>query len=46
VLRFVEEQHATKHYLKVGHPLIRSIEPGEAWVWCYIDQAEVAELAA
>jgi hypothetical protein len=20
------------------HPLIRSFEPGEEWVWCYIDE--------
>ena len=31
-------KHATKH------PLIRSIEPGEGWVWCYIDDAIVGEL--
>ena len=21
-----------------GHPLIRSLEPGEDWNWCYVDQ--------
>jgi hypothetical protein len=21
----------------VGHPLIRSYEPGENWWWCYVD---------
>ncbi len=21
-----------------GHPIIRSIEPGEAWSWCYLDE--------
>ncbi len=21
-----------------GHPLIRSLEPGEEWSWCYIDE--------
>jgi len=20
-----------------GHPVMRSIEPGEAWRWCYVD---------
>lgn len=35
-------KHATKHFRKIGHPLIRSIEPGESWVWCYVDEAEVA----
>jgi uncharacterized UBP type Zn finger protein len=41
-----KNKHARKHFQRVGHPLIRSIEPGEGWVWCYIDQFEVAELAA
>ena len=41
-----KNKHARKHFQRVSHPLIRSIEPGEGWVWCYIDQLEVAELAA
>ncbi len=31
-------KHATKHFHATGHPLIRSIEPGETWMWCYVDQ--------
>ena len=34
-------RHATKHFQTVGHPIVRSFEPGESWVWCYADQAEV-----
>ena len=30
-------RHATKHFLLSAHPIIRSIEPGEDWYWCYID---------
>ncbi|HEV7888688.1 MAG TPA: UBP-type zinc finger domain-containing protein [Acidimicrobiales bacterium] len=30
--------HATKHFLAVGHPIVRSYEPGEDWFWCYIDE--------
>jgi len=41
-----KNKHATKHFYRVGHPLIRSIEPGESWVWCYIDQIEAGKLAA
>jgi hypothetical protein len=22
----------------VKHPIVRSIEPGEHWMWCYIDE--------
>jgi uncharacterized UBP type Zn finger protein len=31
-------KHATKHYHSTRHPLIRSFEPGEEWVWCYVDE--------
>ncbi|MDQ2958173.1 MAG: Na+/H+ antiporter [Actinomycetota bacterium] len=30
-------KHADKHYADTGHPVMRSVEPGEAWRWCYID---------
>jgi uncharacterized UBP type Zn finger protein len=29
--------HATKHYHALGHPVIRSLEPGEDWIYCYPD---------
>ncbi len=32
-------KHATKHYRDSNHPVVRSFEPGEAWRWCFIDQA-------
>jgi len=30
-------KHATAHYHSADHPLIQSFEPGEDWVWCYVD---------
>src|ERR1035441_9588056 len=39
-----KNKHATKHFHKSKHPLIRSIEPGEEWVWCYVDQIEPGEM--
>lgn len=30
-------QHATEHFRQTGHPVMRSVEPGESWRWCYID---------
>ena len=27
-------RHATKHFRKTKHPIIRSFEPGEDWRWC------------
>jgi uncharacterized UBP type Zn finger protein len=31
-------RHATAHYHGTSHPIIRSLEPGEDWSWCYADQ--------
>ena len=30
-------QHANKHFHQTDHPVMRSIEPGESWRWCYVD---------
>ncbi len=35
-------QHATAHWRGTGHPLIVSVEPGEEWAWCYVDQVVLA----
>ncbi|HEY3859171.1 MAG TPA: UBP-type zinc finger domain-containing protein [Gammaproteobacteria bacterium] len=32
-----KNKHARGHYVKTGHPIIMSIQPGEDWAWCYID---------
>jgi uncharacterized UBP type Zn finger protein len=32
-------RHATKHFHKLKHPVIRSFEPGEDWAYCYPDDA-------
>ena len=29
--------HASQHFQATGHPVMRSIEPGEDWRWCYVD---------
>ena len=39
-----KNKHATKHFYASKHPLVRSIEPGEAWVWCYVDNEVVGEV--
>jgi uncharacterized UBP type Zn finger protein len=41
-----KNKHATRHFHSSKHPLIRSIEPGEAWMWCYVDNAIVGEVEA
>jgi uncharacterized UBP type Zn finger protein len=39
-----KNKHATKHFHRTKHPLIRSLEPGETWVWCYVDEIAAGEL--
>jgi uncharacterized UBP type Zn finger protein len=31
-------RHATAHHAATGHPIIRSLEPGEDWSWCFEDE--------
>ena len=31
-------RHARAHFEQTGHPVMRSLEPGEAWRWCYVDE--------
>lgn len=31
-------RHATQHFLTTHHPVMQSIEPGEFWRWCYLDE--------
>ncbi len=40
-----KNQHATKHFHASQHPLIRSIEPGETWIWCYVDRLAPGNLS-
>jgi Zn-finger in ubiquitin-hydrolases and other protein len=32
-------QHASKHALASGHPVVASAEPGERWLYCYPDES-------
>ena len=31
-------RHASKHAASSGHPIVRSLEPGEDWLWCFEDE--------
>jgi uncharacterized UBP type Zn finger protein len=33
-----KNKHATKHFHATHHPIIASLEPGEAWKWCFLDE--------
>jgi len=30
-------RHATAHFMSSGHPIVQSYEPGEDWLWCFVD---------
>ena len=32
------QRHATRHFHKTHHPVVRSVEPGEHWTWCYVHE--------
>ncbi|MGA8705824.1 MAG: UBP-type zinc finger domain-containing protein [Steroidobacteraceae bacterium] len=31
-------RHASRHFHTTGHPIISSLEPGERWSWCFVDE--------
>jgi EmrB/QacA subfamily drug resistance transporter len=36
-----KNRHATKHFWASQHPIVGSLEAGESWRWCYIDELAV-----
>ncbi len=36
-----KHKHASKHYLATGHPLIETLPPEEAFIWCFVDETRV-----
>lgn len=30
-------RHASRHARESGHPVVASAEPGERWLYCYVD---------
>jgi uncharacterized UBP type Zn finger protein len=33
-----KNRHATKHFKATHHPIMKSLEPGEEWGWCFVDE--------
>ena len=33
-----KNKHASRHFHATHHPVMRSLEPGETWGWCYVDE--------
>ncbi len=36
-------KHARAHYGETEHPLIQSVEPGEKWAFCFVDDEMMRE---
>ncbi|MGH8616505.1 MAG: UBP-type zinc finger domain-containing protein [Burkholderiales bacterium] len=34
-------KHATAHFHATQHPVMRSFERGERWMWCFIDEVMI-----
>jgi hypothetical protein len=34
-------RHATAHFHATRHPVMRSVEPGDEWGWCFVDEVMV-----
>jgi len=32
-------RHASRHARTIGHPVAASAEPGERWLYCYVDDS-------
>jgi K+:H+ antiporter len=39
-----KNKHATRHFHATRHPIIKSMQPGENWGWCYIDEIQFDSL--
>lgn len=33
-----KNKHATRHFRATEHPIMKSFQPGEDWMWCYVDR--------
>jgi len=35
-------RHASAHGRSEGHPIMRSLQPGEDWSWCFVDEVALS----
>ncbi len=36
-----KNKHASKHAHATGHPIMKSMERGENWMWCFVDEVVI-----
>jgi hypothetical protein len=34
-------RHVTAHRQHTAHPVVRTLQPGQDWVWCYVDEVSM-----
>ena len=34
-------RHATAHHHETNHPIVRTLQPGQDWAWCYFDEVSL-----
>ena len=39
-------KHAAKHSTEQEHAIVQSLEPGEDWLWCYVDKVYLEPASA
>ena len=37
-------RHATAHHHETRHPMVRTLQPGQDWVWCYVDEVSLRQV--
>ena len=37
-----KNKHASRHFQETQHPIMKSIEPGEGWMYCFIDETKLS----
>ncbi|MET9853144.1 UBP-type zinc finger domain-containing protein [Streptomyces sp. NPDC006450] len=37
-------RHAYAHHAQTGHPVVLSMDPDEAWAWCFVDEVFLVHL--
>ena len=36
-----QNRHAKKHFYSMEHSFVQSFEPGEDWIFCYVDKVVI-----
>ena len=39
-----KNKHSSKHFHVTHHPIMKSLEPGEDWMWCFVDETKVSKM--